>query len=312
VEREEEKTKMKVALIGYGYWGKIVRKYIEADGLFELAAICCHQDLFEEPPLLITHELDDIVKDSTIEAVFVCTPIGTHYELCKKFLLAGKHVFVEKPTVRAEEDLEELLQYAEKNKVILFTDYIYTESPSIKKMKRVLPKIGEVCRVEGEISQFGNFYPQDSVQEVIGVHLFSILEYLFPSLQVQMREKIEMSRLTAYGVTLQMVLDNQAQVFLTCNLLSAKKMRWFKIYGTMGSLVFDMMDSEANLRFYQYHQTTNGVFDLDEVRTWQFDECNNLTNMIRTFADAIAVGNNKDNVAVACGVHRILKQISSM
>lgn len=39
---------MKAALIGYGYWGKIIRRYIEQNKNFELVRICTQEDVAEE------------------------------------------------------------------------------------------------------------------------------------------------------------------------------------------------------------------------------------------------------------------------
>ena len=38
-----------------------------------------------------------VLSDSEITGVVIATPAGTHFQLAKEALLAGKHVFVEKP-----------------------------------------------------------------------------------------------------------------------------------------------------------------------------------------------------------------------
>ena len=80
---------MKVALVGYGYWGKILRKYIDASPNFELTAITTKDDVISDP---IFTTLDEILENESIEAVFVCTPIDSHYDICKACLQRGKHV----------------------------------------------------------------------------------------------------------------------------------------------------------------------------------------------------------------------------
>ena len=49
------------------------------------------------PSVAATTRYDELLADSTIDAVVIATPISTHYLLAAAALLAGKHVMVEKP-----------------------------------------------------------------------------------------------------------------------------------------------------------------------------------------------------------------------
>ncbi len=62
---------------------------------------------------------EEILADETIEMVVVLTPAPTHYELIKGALLAGKHVFTEKPMTIDLEEAKELLNLAEEKKLYL-------------------------------------------------------------------------------------------------------------------------------------------------------------------------------------------------
>lgn len=299
---------MKAALIGYGYWGKIIRRYIEQNKNFELVRICTQEDVAEEKEFF-TKDLQDILANQQIEAAFVCTPIATHFEICKSLIMSGKHVFCEKPTVRGGNALEELLRLSKDNHRILYTDYIYTESPSIIMMKELLPQIGDISDIEGEISQFGNFYPQDTVFEVLGVHLFSVLAYLISDMEIQTCDVFALKGMPFYGGRVQMTVNDRIRVLFMCNLLNTKKIRMIKIYGTTGSILFDMMDKEATLRMQKYTQNSAGIIEKGESRTWNFDESNNLSTVIQKFHEAIINETNSQNEMVAQGVNMILEMI---
>ena len=172
---------MRVALIGYGYWGRILRRYLDADPRIRLARICS-RDI--QPDGLYTDDLEEVRLDEGIEALFICTPIDTHLAICERGLRAGKHIFCEKPTTKGWGQFQVLEQLAAENGRVLYTDYIYTVSPSIQKMRELLGRCGKIRLVRGGIGQFGAFYPGDSIYEVIGVHLFSILPYLFGDVAV--------------------------------------------------------------------------------------------------------------------------------
>ncbi|WP_328783190.1 Gfo/Idh/MocA family oxidoreductase [Streptomyces canus] len=57
--------------------------------------------------------LDDVLGDSRIDAVSVCTPPGTHASIAVAALRAGKAVIVEKPVTRTGEELDAILAAAD-------------------------------------------------------------------------------------------------------------------------------------------------------------------------------------------------------
>jgi hypothetical protein len=56
--------------------------------------------------------LNEVLYRKDIDGVEIATPAETHYTLAREVLMAGKHVFVEKPIVLEEEHGEELLELA--------------------------------------------------------------------------------------------------------------------------------------------------------------------------------------------------------
>ncbi|WP_405573413.1 bi-domain-containing oxidoreductase [Streptomyces sp. NBC_01167] len=62
-----------------------------------------------------TTDLDAVLGDTSIDAVFVVTRHSSHAELTRKALLAGKAVFVEKPLALTEDDLADVLAAVEES-----------------------------------------------------------------------------------------------------------------------------------------------------------------------------------------------------
>ena len=92
-----------VGLIGFGYWGpNIARNFNSVPGS-KLVAICDRSlDMLGRareayPGVRLTTEADEIFQCPDVDIVAVITPVSTHFELAKKALESGKHVFVEKP-----------------------------------------------------------------------------------------------------------------------------------------------------------------------------------------------------------------------
>jgi len=92
-----------VAVIGSGYWGKnLVRNYHE---LGALKLICDKNETLlaqfkkQYPDVDICFALNDVLSSENIKGIVIATPAETHFTLAREALLAGKHVYVEKPLV---------------------------------------------------------------------------------------------------------------------------------------------------------------------------------------------------------------------
>lgn len=274
---------MRVALIGYGYWGRIVHKYIEESADFFLEMIC-------SPALknegIFKNNIEEILEKKEIEAVFICTPVETHYELCKVFLTHGKHVFCEKPTVKSITEYLELESIALERRKCLFTDYIYTVSPSINLMKDLLKEIGGICNIDCRIMQFGNFYSDADVFEVIGIHMLSVLIYLFPEkeiLEVKYKRNVNVGLCMAGEISL--VYADSTNANIRCSLIHPEKERKISVTGTTGVLVYDMCN-DISLRFMKFSASEKTVVK-EFYQEWFIDESNNLSYSIQKFYEYI-------------------------
>src|SRR5512141_3354524 len=94
---------IRVGVIGYGYWGPRVARNFQSSKACELVEgcdgnpECLKRAQAAHPGVRITTDVGETLSATDIDAVAVITPVWTHFELAKKALEAGKHVFVEKP-----------------------------------------------------------------------------------------------------------------------------------------------------------------------------------------------------------------------
>jgi len=126
-----------LGLVGVGYWGKnLIRVFSK---IAEIKT-CSHtgneenkQWLREKfPSISITTNYERMLEDPEIDAVIIATPIDTHYELTKKALVSGKHVFVEKPLAKTAEQAKELTNLAKESQRTLFVGYIFCYHPTLR------------------------------------------------------------------------------------------------------------------------------------------------------------------------------------
>jgi len=129
-----------MAVIGCGYWGKnLVRNFSE---LGALAAICDDDEAtsrqFAEQYQVTAGSLDSILGSPEIEGVVIATPAETHTSLAERALLAGKHVFVEKPIALNIEDAERLKALSGKQKKVLMVGHLLQYHPVFIKLRQMV------------------------------------------------------------------------------------------------------------------------------------------------------------------------------
>jgi UDP-2-acetamido-3-amino-2,3-dideoxy-glucuronate N-acetyltransferase len=139
-----------VAVIGSGYWGKnLVRNYYE---LGVLKMICDKNETVlagfkaQYPRIDACFALNDFLRRDDIDAVAIATPAETHYTIAREALLAGKHVYVEKPLVLREDEGEELITLADKKERILMVGHLLQYHPAFVRLKS-LAADGELGRI---------------------------------------------------------------------------------------------------------------------------------------------------------------------
>ncbi|OJY93243.1 MAG: hypothetical protein BGP13_16535 [Sphingobacteriales bacterium 40-81] len=62
------------------------------------------------PNCIFTNNIQDILNDAEVEAVFVCSDPETHFNIVNMLAKAGKKIFIEKPPCQTQEELETLLK----------------------------------------------------------------------------------------------------------------------------------------------------------------------------------------------------------
>jgi len=134
---------LKVGQIGLGNWGK--RFLLVLNGIANVAVCANHSRQDERnwlgrkyPSIRHTFDIDDIINDVSIEAVFITSPIDTHYKITKQCLNGGKNVFVEKPMALSKEEVKELYSLARENNLALTAGYIFTYNPIFQHIEKLL------------------------------------------------------------------------------------------------------------------------------------------------------------------------------
>lgn len=139
-----------IAVIGSGYWGKnLVRNYSD---LGALKLICDKNEtilsgfLKHYPTVETCVALNDVLSRKDIQGVVIATPAEAHYTMARETLLAGKHVYVEKPLVLDEQQAMELIDLAATRGLVLMVGHLLQYHPAFICLKK-MAKSGELGRI---------------------------------------------------------------------------------------------------------------------------------------------------------------------
>ena len=80
----------------------------------------------------------EILKDSEVEAVSVCTPNAVHREIAEAFLRAGKHVLCEKPAARTYEEALSMQKAQKESGKILNIGVVNRFNSNVNKIKELI------------------------------------------------------------------------------------------------------------------------------------------------------------------------------
>ncbi len=144
---------MKIAQIGVGGWGKNHARVLSQLGV--LAAVCDadqskSKEIGQKYRVNHYHSVDVMLKDEDLDAVFVCTPTSTHFDIASKVIQQKKNVFIEKPMTYRSEEGQMLADMAKKNGVLLTCGYIERFNPAVETVKEFVKskKYGELIMLE--------------------------------------------------------------------------------------------------------------------------------------------------------------------
>ena len=184
--RKDYEDMINIGVIGYGYWGpNLVRNFAETPGATVAGIADLDQTKLEivqrrYPTVKTTTDFQDLLRDTSIDAIAVSTPVSTHFELGMAALKAGKHVWLEKPMAETSLQARKLIDEAERRKRVLFVDHTFIYTGAVRKMGEIIKggELGKIYYYDSIRVNLGLFQRDVNVISDLAVHDFSILDYL--------------------------------------------------------------------------------------------------------------------------------------
>src|SRR5271155_6201965 len=177
---------IRVGVIGYGYWGPNIVRNLHGLDSTRVEMVC---DLSPKalarvrkayPGIATCSDPTEVLTSPAVDAVAVITPVWTHYELAKKALENGKHVFVEKPFTSTAEQAEELIELAARKNLKIMVDHTFLFTGAVTKIKQLLQdgSLGKLYYYDSTRVNLGLFQHDVNVVWDLAPHDLSIIDYL--------------------------------------------------------------------------------------------------------------------------------------
>ena len=251
---------LKVALIGYGYWGTKLARNFQNLEFFNLVTIADKEPknllLAKKnyPLTKVFKNYKKAIKNNTIDLVIISSPTITHYKISKFALENSKHVLVEKPLSLSLKEVKKLNKIANNKKKLIFVDYPFLFSGTINFIKKIINK-----GTYGRILEIESFREQAPIRKDVNViwdlctHDISILTYLLKanprSIHTIKKKNIKGPFCDTAYVNLK--YPNNLNVLIKNSWISPTKIRLIKIKFEKAILYCDENESLYKIKIYK-------------------------------------------------------------
>jgi UDP-N-acetylglucosamine 3-dehydrogenase len=249
--------KLKVAVIGTGFWGKNHARVYKELAETELSAIC---DIDAERASSVAKQfgvtpytsVEKMLKNEDVEAVSVCTWSTSLAKEATKAAKKGKHILVEKPMAANTKQAEKLLETAEKMGVHLTVGFLMRFIPGLQHMKKAIEnkEIGElVCATAKRVSQWPERIGDVGVVKDTAIHDIDVMRYLFNEDPIAVYAKTGSMRYKKFEDYAQIMLtfEGGKSAFIESNWLTPYKTRILIATGSEAIMRLDYITQELTV-----------------------------------------------------------------
>jgi len=260
-----------VGIIGYGYWGpNLARCVAETEGC-ELAAIA---DLSpaalakagkRHPSASLGAEWQSVIDNPGVGAVFIATPVKTHFQIALAALRAGKHVFVEKPITQTSCEAAVLIAEAQRQNLVLMVDHTFVYTGAVRKIHQLVTDgtLGDIFYYDATRVNLGLFQRDVNVIWDLAVHDLAILDFLMEAAPTAVSANganhvtggpDNMAYMTVY-------FENGMIAHINVNWLAPVKVRQVLIGGSKRMIVYDDLQPSEKVKVYDRGVTLTSSAD---------------------------------------------------
>ena len=252
--------RINVGVVGCGYWGPNLIRNFHNLADCDLKVIC---DLDIQrlnhlkglyPQVEVSTDFQELIARDDLHALVIATSAPTHYGMAKEALLAGKHVFIEKPMATSSTECDELVQLAAARGLTLMVGHTFLYSAPVRRIKEIITAgdIGELRYINARRLNLGLFQRNINVTWDLAPHDISIMLYLLehPVRKVSAIGASHVDTNVENIAYLTLQFDTPMLAHFHVNWLAPAKVRRTIIGGSKKMLVYDDGEMDDKLRVY--------------------------------------------------------------
>lgn len=262
--------KISCAVIGYGYWGKVLTRVARSSPDAHLVMVsdadaARRTEAAALSGVDVAADAETAFRDPRIQAVFIATPVSSHAALVRAALAAGKDVFVEKPMTGTLREAEEITRLAEAGGRVLMVDHPFLFTGSVRKMRElvVAGELGRLQYFDSERVNLGLLRADVNVLWDLAPHDISILHYLLGKTPSGVRAVASSHTGNAHaephGEIAHLHLDypDGLSAHISVSWLSPVKIRKVILGGDRKMALFDDVSPSEKLKIYDHGVDTD-------------------------------------------------------
>jgi len=259
--------RVRLGLIGYGYWGpNLARNFHQLPEAWLVACADAEPARVNEAARLYpslkqaTTDARELIENPTLDALVIATPARSHFSLVSQALEAGKHVLVEKPLAMTSAEARALIAIAQKCKRVLMVGHTFEFNPAVWKIQELLQAgaLGELYYIYSTRVNLGRVQTDINALWSIAPHDISILLYLLQTMPLTITARG--GTYVSHGVEdvifalLTFLAPHSGAPNINAHIhaswLDPSKTRQMTFVGSEKMIVYDDVDPEAKLKIY--------------------------------------------------------------
>jgi predicted dehydrogenase len=250
---------IRFGVIGYGYWGPNVVRNLRGLSSAEVVAICDKSEASLQrarrayPDVQVTPDSSELLASADIDAIAVITPVWTHFDLARRALNEGKHVFIEKPFTSTAREAEQLIELAERRGLTIMVDHTFLFTGAVRKIRQLMDEgtLGKLYYYDSTRVNLGLFQHDVNVLWDLAPHDLSIMDYLIGAEpegivatgSQHLNGLVDVAYMTLY-------FPDNVIAHLNVNWLSPVKIRMTLIGGEKKMVVWNDLEADEKIKVY--------------------------------------------------------------
>ncbi len=249
--------KLRIAVIGAGFWGKNHIRVLSELQQAELVAVC---DVNKQRATAIAEKYGikpytssrELYKKESFDAVSICVWSTELFKESMEALNAGKHVFVEKPMASRVEEAEKMLETAESAGLHLTVGFIERFNPAVVRLKKAIDEgeIGQPVSATGKrVSKWPERIGDVGVVKDTAIHDIDLMRYIFEEDPVSVYARAGSLRHRRFEDYAQVMLafPSGKSAFLEANWLTPYKVRRLTVTGSEAIITIDYITQKITI-----------------------------------------------------------------